>query len=97
MDNDFFKLSSEETDLLVAAMEKLRDDLRSLAEALDQAASEMEEEEALKFKEAALSVISDIKLKADLSGHGNCRDAGGGKLSCLTLSSNFLNIDRGNH
>ncbi|MGO0789498.1 hypothetical protein ACTOWA_06475 [Herbaspirillum seropedicae] len=65
MNNELnFELSSEDRDLLAATLEKLRDDLRYLSETLDQVASEMEEEEALKFKEAALGIISTIKLRA---------------------------------
>ncbi|AON53801.1 hypothetical protein [Herbaspirillum seropedicae] len=92
MDKDFFKLSSEDTDLLAATLEKLRDDLRYLAEALDQAASEMEEEEALKFQEAALSAISKIKRRAFSSDHDNCRDAQERKLSYRRPSQSYLNI-----
>lgn len=97
MDNDFFKFSSEDTDLLVTTMEKLRDDLRFLAETLDQVASEMEEEEALKFEEAAISVISRIKLRAVLCGNENCPDAHEGMQSYSRLSANQLNIYRGPH
>jgi len=58
------ELSSQDMALLVKAMEKLRDDLHQLAEALNDAAFEMEEEEAaLQFKRVVVDTITKIKKK----------------------------------
>ncbi|EIJ46423.1 hypothetical protein GWL_34510 [Herbaspirillum sp. GW103] len=57
-------MSSHDMALLVKAMEKLRDDLHQLVEALNDAASEMEEEEAAQqFKWVVADTITKIKKK----------------------------------
>ncbi|EOA06563.1 hypothetical protein HFRIS_002349 [Herbaspirillum frisingense GSF30] len=55
------QLSSDDMALLLKAMEKLKDDLHELSQALDQVAFEMEEEEAQKFEQVVLDTISKIK------------------------------------
>ncbi len=55
------QLSSDDMALLLKAMEKLKDDLHELSQALEQVAFEMEEEEAQKFEQVVLGTISKIK------------------------------------
>lgn len=62
MDKEFgCELSPKDMTLLLHSMQKLRDDLRQLAEALNDAALEMEEEEAKKYNSIALDTINKIK------------------------------------
>lgn len=57
-------LSAEQAEALIKAMKKLRADLHQLSENLEQAASEMEDEEAKKFQPEAYEIIEEIKTKS---------------------------------
>lgn len=55
------QLSPHDMALLVKAMEQLKNNLNELSQGLNQAAFEMEEEEAQKFQQVVLDTISKIK------------------------------------
>ncbi|MDT0356453.1 hypothetical protein RJO15_11775 [Herbaspirillum huttiense F1] len=55
------QLAPHDMALVVKAMEQLKNNLNELSQALNQAAFEMEEEEAQKFQQVVLDTISKIK------------------------------------
>lgn len=57
-------LTKEQAEALLEVMEKLSTDLLELSENLEQAASEIEDEEAKKFQQEACKVIEKIKSRA---------------------------------